>query len=76
MKNKVIISIFLIITLLNIGFSAYLWKQNKELQSDVSAISSTLDRLDLDALEKIQTPQKEFDAEKDCGTGMWDLPCE
>ena len=74
MKNKIVISILLVITLLNMGFSAFLWKQNKELQSDVSTISSNLYRLDFDALEKIKSNDADTVQSDDCGT-TWMNPC-
>ncbi|ENV46807.1 hypothetical protein P255_00957 [Acinetobacter brisouii CIP 110357] len=74
MKNKIIPILFFALILINIGFSAYLWKQNKELKSDISNISSELMRLDLDALEKIKSKNSGVVSSGECGS--WINPCE
>ena len=74
MKNKILFSIFAIISLVNIGFSAYLFKQNKDLQSDISNISYQLLRLDFDALENIKSKESSEGSSDDCGT-TWMNPC-
>lgn len=73
---KIIFGLFAVFLLINAGFSFYLYKQNSELQSDVSAITGQLYKLDLEALENIKSKPKEFNAQEDCGSGMWQLPCE
>ena len=62
--------------MINLCFSAYLFKQSNDLSSELSSLNSQIYRLDIDELEKIKSKPKEFDAQEDCGTGMWQLPCE
>lgn len=76
MKIKFILIIISIFFLLNFGFSAYLWNQNKELQSDVSNISYELERLDFEALEKIRSDNSETTADDDCASAWWGDPCQ
>ena len=76
MKTKLVIPILAILLMINLCFSAYLFKQNNDLSSELSSLNSQIYRLDIDELEKIKSKPKEFDAQEDCGTGMWQLPCE
>lgn len=76
MKTKLVIPILAILLMINLCFSAYLFKQSNDLSSELSSLNSQIYRLDIDELEKIKSKPKEFDAQGDCGTGMWQLPCE
>jgi hypothetical protein len=75
MKNLVI---FLsLLCFINLGFSGYLYFENKKLKDDVSNLESTLTKLDIEALEKIRMPEVRPKCGAE-GTGDWlaSLNCE
>lgn len=51
---KTLIFIFFIILLINISFSFYLWKENQRNRQNIVFLENKMDRLDIDALEKIK----------------------
>ncbi|MQZ31093.1 hypothetical protein F4U02_08815 [Acinetobacter haemolyticus] len=75
MKTKFSQTFFAVLIILNLCFSLYLYKENRELSSDISSIHHKLNGLDFEALEKIKSKPQEYNAVKDCGSGMWQVPC-
>lgn len=63
--------------LVNLGFTGYIYSENKNLKRDVLNLETTLDRLDVEALEKIRLPKVKQKCELS-GTGDWlaSLNCE
>ena len=51
---KILTSLLLIALLINIGFSFYLWKENQRNRQNIVFLENKIDRLDIDALEKIK----------------------
>lgn len=68
MKNLTIV--LCLICLINLGFTMYLYFENKGLKSDISNVESTLYKLDIEALEKIKIPKERQKCGSE-GTGDW-----
>lgn len=55
MKQKILISFIFIMMLVNSGLLFLLWKQSESNKQDIGYIENKVDRLDIDALEKIKS---------------------
>lgn len=63
--------------LINLGFTGYIYSENKKLKRDILSLETTLDRLDIEALEKISLPKEEQNCEiSDTGSWLNSLNCE
>ena len=68
---KILIACLFGLLILNSFFSLYLWKENQRNRQNIGFLESKIDRLDIDALEKIKS--KEI-TEIDCSSnesGDW-----
>lgn len=55
MKQKILISFIFITILINSVLIFMLWKQGQSNEQDIAYIENKVDRLDIDALEKIKS---------------------
>ena len=76
MKNKILIALLCLVSIANASLIYMLWSQQKINSRDIGFLENKMDRLDVDALEKIRSDNKEFNSDDLCGGGTWQLPCD
>jgi hypothetical protein len=57
MKQKILISFLFIMLLVNSGLIFTLWKKSQSHDQDIGYIENKVDRLDIEALEKIKSKE-------------------